>query len=106
MTENDYMKPNATISTENFGNIERKKYKSFIESYAMYKCILGEINEHSLPLKITFEVTEDSIYKEYIERIVDKKNVNVSDEQRKFEIEKSLGLIGHILNYTSSITNR
>ena len=51
----EYIKPNAKISTLQFGGILRSKYKALVECHTLYKHIIKEIKEHNLPIEITLK---------------------------------------------------
>lgn len=66
--EEVYLKPNAKIKTNEFGEIERKIYKSLLESYTLLNLAFNEIKMQNIPIEVSITTTDTGFFKDFLNR--------------------------------------
>ena len=105
--EEVYHKPNETILTKIYGDVNREEYKTVVECITLINLAKTILEKQNLGITIHAPTSNNEFYNDIIDKIFYSISTEeLTEEQQIFEITKRLKLEGVIIMHIGSVLNR
>lgn len=105
--EESYKRPNETILTKIYGEVNRKEYKTVVECITLINLAKTLLEKRNLGITVNAPTSNNEFYNDIIDKIFyNNPNEELTEEQQIFELTKRLKLEDVIIMHIGSNLNR
>ena len=105
--EETYKRPNATISTKIYGEVNRKEYKTAVECVTLINLAKTFLEKRGIEITVNAPTSNNEFYNDIIDKIFyNNQNEELTEEQQIFELTKRLKLEEVVIMHIGSNLNR